>query len=478
MTTPLNLNLYFHLRIHTDFCTNCHTHSHVQEQAPLRSFTGKLGAASRTGADIAPGCSSKEVAKQLMTCCAGREEHVTAQILNASDCIGISQDSRDDALLIRVRCVLWAWPKALRNQDVDGQTSTNRFRPELGPWVVERILGVEKLGADRSATATASITVGRLRSLVKGIPGGFERVQATARFFTADNASDEVKACQLMRDDLPQLQFHIPDGSHSIQLAIKNGCGGDPEIDKVRQIMLTNKKPFPSVSSLLRHSSRFRSVFKEEQQGSSLTVLSHLSWAPQRMSSQARALSRASLKLSDLLTALAREAEGSASSKSVQAARYNIRELASYKRLMIAGLLADLCVEHHKAIRQADTEACDPAMVAAYLTDFEKTVRVLFMEGQIMTLRHSYTSQVIRFFENPSVLFERQQAVLFVRPDPQDSAAIYEPLERVRAIVGSVMACLHAAVPKTGWHYAFSAFYLPSPLGTNRPGSMSCGRGG
>ena len=142
------------------------------------------------------------------------------------------------------------------------------------------------------------------------------------------------------------------------------------------------------------------------------------------MSSQARSLSRASLKLSDLLTALAREAEGSASSKSVQAARYNIREIASYRRLMIAGLLADLCVEHHKAIRQAGTETCDPAMVASYLADFEKVVRLLFMEGQIMTLRNSYTSQVIRFFQNPSVLFERKHAVLFVRPDPQDATAV------------------------------------------------------
>ena len=157
----------------------------------------------------------------------------------------------------------------------------------------------------------------------------------------------------------------------------------------MRQIMLTNKKPYPSISNLLRHSSRFRYVFKEEQQGGALTVLSHLSWAPQRMSSQARSLSRASLKLSDLLSALAREAEGQTSAKSAQAARYNIKEIASYRRLMVAGLLADLCVEHHKAIRQADTETCDPAMVAAYLSDFERVVRVLFMDGQIMTLRNS-----------------------------------------------------------------------------------------
>ena len=187
----------------------------------MRSFCGKLEVASRTGADIAPGNVSRVVAEQLMLCCAGREDDITAHIINACDCMGISQDSRDDAFLIRVRCVLWVWPKALRNFVVDGKTSINRYRPELGPWVVERILGVEKLGAKRSAEATAKVTVDKLRGAVEKIPGGFERVQAITRFFTADNAADEVKACQLMRDELPQLQFDIPDGSHSIQLAIK-----------------------------------------------------------------------------------------------------------------------------------------------------------------------------------------------------------------------------------------------------------------
>ena len=92
----------------------------------------------------------------------------------------------------------------------DGKTSMNRYRPDLGPWVVERILGCEKLGADRSAEATAKVTLDTLRRVVSQIEGGFGRVQKITRFFTADNAADEVKACQLLRDELHQLQFDIP----------------------------------------------------------------------------------------------------------------------------------------------------------------------------------------------------------------------------------------------------------------------------
>ena len=52
-----------------------------EEQAPLRSFTEKLQAADRSGADIIPGNSSRTVAEQLMLCCAGRE----------NDCVRRSQ---------------------------------------------------------------------------------------------------------------------------------------------------------------------------------------------------------------------------------------------------------------------------------------------------------------------------------------------------------------------------------------------------
>ena len=122
-------------------------------------------------------------------------------------------------------------------------------------------------------------------------------------------------------------------------LAVKNGCKGDPEVEKVQGIFLTNKKPFPSVSNLLRHSKRCRARFTDEQQDQVLSVLSNLGWAPQRMTSRARSWTRGSLKIRTVLQVLAKEAETGARK---EAAWHNFRELASYDRLMIAGMMGDL----------------------------------------------------------------------------------------------------------------------------------------
>ena len=103
------------------------------------------------------------------------------------------------------------------------------------------------------------------------------------------------------------------------------------------------------------------------------------------------------MKLPDFLSLLAREADGSSTSPSVQAARHNLREVCSYNVLMVAGLLADLVVEHQKCVREVDQAELDPAMVGAYIHKFKQRVRVLFTEGQIMKLKHCYTAQVIDF---------------------------------------------------------------------------------
>ena len=117
------------------------------------------------------------------------------------------------------------------------------------------------------------------------------RLSNMSLFFCTDNAADEVLAGELLKADLPRLNFHMSDSSHSLMLAIKNGCKGDPEVDLVQGIFLANKKPHQSIANMLRHSKRFRSSFTERQQHDVFATLSHLGWAPQRMTSRARSWS-------------------------------------------------------------------------------------------------------------------------------------------------------------------------------------------
>ncbi len=64
----------------------------------------------------------------------------------------------------------------------------------------------------------------------------------------------------------------------------------------------------------------------------------------------------------------------------------------------------------------------------------------------------------------------QKHALLFARPPSSDTAALFEPLDRVRAIVGNVIACLKGALPANGWQHSFSTLHLQSPLGQERPG--------
>ena len=198
---------------------------------------------------------------------------------------------------------------------------------------------------------------------------------------------------------------------------------------------------------MLRNSVRFRAAFTEEQQSGLFTTLSHLGWAPQRMSSRANVYRRiAGVHLTDLLSALALECEDGAMKTE---ARHNLRSMAPFGRFMLAGLLADLTVEHHKAVRETDTADPDPALVSQQLARFKLRCRILFTEGQAYVIKETFTSSILRFYKDPSAIFVGKEALLFAMP--QEKAAYFEPLERIRAIVGNVLASMDAALPEQSW---------------------------
>ncbi len=221
-------------------------------------------------------------------------------------------------------------------------------------------------------------------------------------FFTSDNANDEASAMSFLQVELKNLVFEVNDTTHSLQLAIRNAVAGDPEVDIVQKVLLTNKRPVPSVSNLLRHSPRFRSVFSKQQQEDSLAVLQHLGWAPQRMTSRSRPYARVCMRVKSLLAALAHEATHGPEKDTAMAV---LREIAPYKRIMLAGLMADLTFEHHKAVRETDTSDPCPIQAVGVIQRFKSRCNVLFGEGLIMTMKESFTGQILQFLDAPQVLF-------------------------------------------------------------------------
>ena len=128
------------------------------------------------------------------------------------------------------------------------------------------------------------------------------------------------------------------------------------------------------------------------------------------------------------MQAVAREAESG--SKYSAAAEYNLRTIAPYTRLMLAGMIADMMLEHMTLTMRSDVYDPDPTIVERDLIQFERRMQVLFLEGQIMVTQDTYTAQILLFFTKPSVIFSQKHAVLFAMPARENREAYYEPLER------------------------------------------------
>ena len=275
-----------------------------------------------------------------------------------------------------------------------------------------------------------------------------------------DNAADEVKAGKCLPNFFPNMHFHIMDTTHSLQLAVKHGVAGDPEVETLTQILLTNKRPVPSVSNMLRNSSRFRARFKDCQKDDVFGLLENLGYAPQRMSSRARPYGRCALKLRSLLEALADEAENG---HDKEAALHNLQQLCSYKRLMLMGMLADLTHEHQRLVHATDTGDPDPTALPLLVGRFKQRCTVLFIEGAIMErgMQDTFTYSVYAFMRSPNILFYTRHGSMLAMPPAADRVATFEPLQRIRGIVRNILVSIDAALPSNSWQWTFGHFALP-----------------
>ena len=76
---------------------------------------------------------------------------------------------------------------------------------------------------------------------------------------------------------------------------------------------------------------------------------------------------------------------------------------------------------HLTLVRQADVKDPEVEMVHTWLNQFENRVNVLFSEGHIMTMKKTYTAQIVAFYRDPSVVFAAKHAILFTPPDTSDA---------------------------------------------------------
>ena len=86
------------------------------------------------------------------------------------------------------------------------------------------------------------------------------------------------------------------------------------------------------------------------------------------MSSRHKPYGRASLRPGALFAFLAARAEHGGDAEDKEAALYNLKTLAPFRRMVLAGMMADVTWEHRKAVMWSDGRDPDPSEIMDQLT--------------------------------------------------------------------------------------------------------------
>ncbi|CAE7734988.1 unnamed protein product [Symbiodinium sp. CCMP2592] len=430
----------------------------------FESFSDFCKTAKLSGAALGHGSIGPQVSRQLTSTMASREGEATARLLAAATTGGIVQDGLGSHLSSRLRLVVWKWPRGVQLEALRGVQSMGSG--DRGPWLVDRVAAVGELESDHSAEAKRILV---REAVAKNCHTGeaFTHAQKILRFFATDAAPDEMEAgLKLYRGDFPNLVFQNTDPSHGCTVALKAAIIADSECAAVDRLLVSGKNP-ASLSKLLRTSTRLQSFMKEAERDEGVQILSHFGFAPQRFDSRKVPLGRIAVRLRQVFEILAAEAEGGEKDRKA-AAQLILQEMTGENtwRLVLGGMMADLCHEHSKLVHSSDFAASDPLHIEKAEKMFLARLLVLFGEGLILTktAANTFTGQVLKFLSSSKLLFLKKKALVLSLGELAANDELYMPLNRMRLICQAIRRMLEATRPAYCWGKQFVAFALPSPL--------------
>ena len=434
----------------------------IAKGGSFEEFQKYCECARLAGASLGFGSIGSETSAKLAGLMAEKETAITSRFLRSASVAGICQDGLGDAVASRLRMLCWKWPRGV-DENVAGVKALNGSR---GPWLVDRIAAVSKLSSDHSAMAKAAL----LRQAISKnccSEEDFKHAQSILRFFASDAAPDEVQAGHLSsHQDFPHMRFQSTDPAHASMLAIKSAFLADEEVQSVDRVLVSGKNP-ASLSKLLRTSTKLQDLLKEAQQAECLQILSHFGFAPQRFDSKKVPMGRVCMRLRQAFTVLAYEAENG-EEKRRHAATHILEELTGphSMRLVLAGMMADLCHEHSRHVRAGDRADCDPMILEKGEQMFLSRLSVLFKEGLIVTTaaKNTFTGQVLKFLAEPKVMFFKKKALIISLGQVDKDDELFQPLNRMRLVCRAITQMMHSTRPSFCWGKRFLSFGLPSPF--------------
>ena len=287
----------------------------------------------------------------------------------------MSADGLDRTYQVEIGTVLWCLPKALDFLPSYGKHAgwLEQLGPK-GPWIVERVIGMHEFPRAMDCDGKASMLEDCVRRAC--LQGGGEldvdlhkHVRGEMRAWCSDGADLTVPLAAT--ETFPKLAFHAWDEAHSAQKLLANSMKGDSEILITDELLVTGKTP-QSLAKFLTLSTVFRNTVGEQQQvEDQIAFVKNFGWAPQRFNSRARPLARESRRWKVIFDALGVESQGTNPDRRILA-RSLLEGLGgeNSSRLLLGGLLADLCAEHYSWVATGDKSNPDAASVQSRAQEF------------------------------------------------------------------------------------------------------------
>ena len=417
--------------------------------------------------------------KRLVTSMAKYEKELTHRLLREGAVFRLQADGLDRTYQVEIGIILWTLPAFLKHLPSHGeQGGWLEVLGPRGPWIVERIIGMQEFPHSMDVDGKVSMLEASVRRACAAVTGEVDtelhqHVRTQTRVWGSDGA--DLNVALAASAFFPGLVFHNWDESHSAQRLVANSMKDGDEITITDQLLVTSKKPY-SLAKFISTSMVFRKTVGDAQLADNIAFVENFGWAPQRFNSRARPYARESRRWKSIFDVVATEAAGSDPQRRTLARMY-FGELGGENswRLLLGGLLADLTAEHYAWVASGDKRYPDPTTAMSRADAFLTRLHTLYNEGLILTLPNTYTGATLKFLSTTSY-YRVGQSVQTIgigdwRKDASAATIIKQAMAHLRALVSKITEYMKFYRSKHSWLHAFTAFRLPSPLSASDEGT-------
>ena len=385
--------------------------------------------------------------KRWITTMAFYEKELTRRVLREGAVFRLQADGLERTYQIEIGTVIWSWPAGLKPLQAHGEKQgwLEVLGPR-GPWIVERLIGMQEFPQDMDCDGKASMLETNVRRACLNGSGEVDtkllkHVQAQTRVWCSDGADLQVPLAASAF--FPGLVFHAWDEAHSAQRLCANAFNAaDDEVKMTDELLVTGRKPY-SLAKFLSTSLVFRKTVGDAQVADEIAFVKNFGWAPQRFNSRAKPYARETRRWHTIFAAVATEAAGESKDRRALARMY-LGELGGEhsSRLLLGGLLADVSAEHYAWVATGDKKNPDVTTVMRRANEFLARLSTLFDEALILTLPDTFTGVTLKFLEKPSYYrYGRSVQVIGIgdwQKDASASATIKKALGRVQVVVANI----------------------------------------